>query len=131
MKKSNLFVLLLTLHSLISVAQTNNAELQKMYDEDQRARSVSNINWMVLAKQDSLREVRVYEMIKDGNVVTAMDYYNTAMIFQHGRDTVASHMAVVQMQKAIELDTTINRWLLAAAIDRDLMRRNKPQIYGT
>jgi hypothetical protein len=34
-------------------------------------------------------------------------------------------------KKAIALDRNINPWLLAAAIDRDLMRRNKPQIYGT
>ncbi len=60
-----------------------------------------------------------------------MDYYNSAMIFQHGRDTLASSMAVKHMKKAIELDSTMNKWLLAAAIDRDLMRRGKPQIYGT
>jgi hypothetical protein len=34
------------------------------------------------------------------------------------------------MKKAIELDPTINKWLLAAAIDRDLMSRSKSQIYG-
>ena len=32
---------------------------------------------------------------------------------------------------AIELDSTKNKWLLAASIDRELMSRNKPQIYGT
>lgn len=53
------------------------------------------------------------------------------MIFQHGGDTLASSMAVKHMRKAIELDSSINKWLLAAAIDRDLMRRQKPQIYGT
>ncbi len=35
------------------------------------------------------------------------------------------------MKKAIDMDSTVDRWLLAAAIDRDLMRRDKPQIYGT
>jgi len=35
------------------------------------------------------------------------------------------------MKRAIELDNKISKWLLAAAIDRDLLRRNKPQIYGT
>ena len=70
-------------------------------------------------------------MIKEGKIVTAKDYYNSAMIFQHGRDTIASAMAVKHMRKAMELDSTMNKWLLAAAIDRDLMRRGKPQIYGT
>ena len=109
----------------------NNAELQKMHDEDQASRSVPNIDWMILTRQDSLREIRVHEMFKEGKIVTAKDYYNSAMIFQHGRDTIASSMAVKHMRKAIELDSTMNKWLLAAAIDRDLMRRGKPQIYGT
>lgn len=109
----------------------DNAELQKMYDEDQGSRMAANINWAVLSKQDSAREHRVYELIKEGKVITGKDHYNSAMIFQHGRDTLASSMAVRQMRKAIELDSTINKWLLAAAIDRDLMRRGKPQIYGT
>jgi tetratricopeptide (TPR) repeat protein len=117
--------------ALLLFPLTNNLELQKMYDEDQRSRSVSNIDWKVLSKQDSLREARVYELIKSGQLVTGKDYYNSAMIFQHGRDTLASKMAVAQMRKAIELDSSVNKWLLAAAIDRDLMRRGKPQIYGT
>ncbi len=118
--------------SLSSFAQAkDNAELQKMYDEDQRSRQVSKIDWAVLGREDSLREARVYALIKEGKIITGKDYYNSAMIFQHGRNTVASGMAVKQMRKAIELDSTINKWLLAAAIDRDLMRRNKPQVYGT
>jgi hypothetical protein len=53
------------------------------------------------------------------------------MIFQHGTDTIVSLMAIKMMRKSIELDSMANKWLLAAAIDRDLMRRKKPQIYGT
>lgn len=109
----------------------DNTELNKMYEEDQTSRAKSIIDWNILSKQDSIREARVYELIKEGKIVTGRDYYNSAMIFQHGRDTLASGMAVKQMRKAIELDSTINKWLLAAAIDRDLMRKRKPQIYGT
>lgn len=124
-------LLALLLFPMSLCAQTNNAELQKMYNEDQTARMVKNIDWAVLSKKDKEREARVYDMIKAGEIVTGKDYYNSAMIFQHGNDTSASAMAVKQMKKAIELDSNINRWLLAAAIDRDLMRRGKPQIYGT
>ena len=130
--KNNCLPVLLLFCTFSACAQpSDNTELQKMYDEDQSARSSANIDWMVLSKQDSLREVKVYEFIKAGKIVTAKDYYNSAMIFQHGRDTLASSMAVKHMRKAIELDSTMNKWLLAAAIDRDLMRRGKPQIYGT
>ena len=131
MKVICLPVLVLLCTMSVYAQPSDNIELQNMHDEDQRARTSSNINWMVLSKQDSLREVRVYEFIKEGKIVTAKDYYNSAMIFQHGRDTLASSMAVKHMKKAIELDSTMNKWLLAAAVDRDLMRRGKPQIYGT
>lgn len=133
MKKAIYFpVLFLVFCSLTTFSQTaDNAELQKMFDEDQGARLAGNIDWTILSKQDSLREGRVWELIREAKITTAKDYYNSAMIFQHGNDTIASGMAVQQMKKAIELDTTINKWLLAAAIDRDLMRRERPQVYGT
>lgn len=128
---SNTKFLFLVLFPITVFSQTDNGELQKMYNQDQNSRMVKNIDWSVLSKQDREREKRVYEMINSGQIVTGKDYYNSAMIFQHGTDTLASSMAVKHMRKAIELDTTINKWLLAAAIDRDLMRRGKPQIYGT
>lgn len=117
--------------SQLIFSQSDNIELKKMYKEDQSARSTSKIDWKVVSKQDSLREIRIYELINSGQVITGKDYYHTAMIFQHGKDSVAYGMAVKQMKKAIELDSTINKWLLAAAIDRNLLSRNKPQIYGT
>jgi tetratricopeptide (TPR) repeat protein len=116
----------------LTFSQTqDNAELKKMYDEDQGARSVPQIDWNQLSKQDSLREIRNYELIKAGQLKTGKDYYHSAMLFQHGQDSIAYGMAVKHMKKAIEMDTTVNRWLLAAAIDRELNSRNKPQIYGT
>jgi len=110
---------------------TNNAELQHLYDEDQSDRLNGEIDWSIVGKRDSLREARIYEMLDANLVKTGKDYHNAAMIFQHGADTTASRMAVKMMRKAIDLDATQDKWLLAAAIDRDLMRRNEPQIYGT
>lgn len=112
-------------------AMTDNAELQEIYDEDQGDRKVAEIDWSVVSVRDSLRQVRVYEMLEEGLVQTAQDYKNAAMVFQHGRDIAASEMAVSLMRKAIELNPEMNKWLLAAAIDRDLMRKGEPQIYGT
>jgi tetratricopeptide (TPR) repeat protein len=132
MKRANLIkISVLLLLPMIAFSQTDNSELQKMYNEDQGSRKGKDINWAILSKQDKERESRVLEMINSKQIITGKDYYNSAMIFQHGNDTLASSMAVKHMKKAIELDTTVNRWLLAAAIDRDLMRRQKPQIYGT
>ncbi len=126
----NVFLLLFLCTT--SFAQNhNNSELEKMYNEDQSARKVQKIDWFQLNKDDSLRQRRAYEMLDSGRVVSGKDYYHVAMIYQHGKDTTASSMAVKMMKKAIGLDSTVNKWLLAAAIDRDLMRRKEPQIYGT
>ena len=110
---------------------TDNLELLQIYQKDQSERQKENIDWKILLRQDSLREIRVKQLLDSNKVRTSLDYHNAAMIFQHGLDTFASGMAVKLMRKSLELDSTANKWLLAAAIDRDLMRRNKPQIYGT
>lgn len=125
-------IVILLLFPLATYSQaTDNLELKKMFDQDQSARMVSKIDWNKLNNDDSLHRARVYEFIKQGKIVTGQDYYHSAMIFQHGKDSIAYGMAVKHMKIAIGLDSTVNRWLLAAVIDRELMSKNKPQIYGT
>ena len=110
---------------------TDNPELATIYEEDLADRRSQNIDWSVVSKRDSLREVRIYELLDSNKVRTSKDYHHAAMIFQHGRDSVAYGMAVKLMRKSVELDSNANKWLLAAAIDRHLLSINKPQIYGT
>ncbi len=110
---------------------SDNIELIEIYENDQSDRQTDNIDWNIVSKRDSLREKRVYELLDSSKVRTSKDYQNAAMVFQHGGDSIAYGMAVKLMRKSIELDSTANKWLLAAAIDRDLLSRNKPQIYGT
>lgn len=124
--------ILLALFSAKAFAQTNdNTELKQMAEEDQKARMTGQINWAILNKEDSLRRIRVFELLKENKVQTANDYLNSGIIFQHGNDTIASGMAVKTFKKAIEMNPDLNRWWYAAAVDRDLMRKGKPQIYGT
>ncbi len=109
----------------------DNQELIEIYKNDQADRRTDNIDWTIVSKKDSLREVRVYQLLDSNKVQTSLDYNNAAMIFQHGGDSTAYGMAVQLMYKSIELDSTANKWLLAAAIDRYLLSKNEPQIYGT
>lgn len=109
----------------------DNEELVEIYKADQANRQTQPIDWNIVSKRDSLREVRIYELLDSNKVRTSLDYHNAAMIFQHGRDSVAYGMAVKLMKKSIELDSTANKWLLAAAIDRYLLSKGEPQIYGT
>ncbi len=109
----------------------SNQELKAIYKADQEDRQTADIDWDIVSKRDEERQKRVYELLDSNKVVTSEDYANAAMVFQHGGDTIASGMAVKMMQKAVDLDSTRDKWLLAAAIDRDLVGRNKPQIFGT
>ncbi len=109
----------------------DNEELVEIYNADQADRQTQPIDRGIVSKRDSLREVRIYELLDSNKVRTSLDFHNAAMIFQHGRDSVAYGMAVKLMRKSIELDSTANKWLLAAAIDRYLLSKGEPQIYGT
>ncbi len=110
---------------------TDNKELEEIYKSDQADRQSQDIDWSIVSERDQQRRNRVNELLDSKLVITSNDYANAAMVYQHGGDTVASGMAVKLMRKAVELDANRSKWLLAAAIDRDLMRRGQAQIYGT
>lgn len=116
--------------SVHTEVKADNKKLIELHDADQLDRN-SGKDAALVRERDTQRRERVYEMLDSNLVVTGKDYYNAAMIFQHGLDSNSSKMAVMMMKKAVELDSSVNKWLLAAAIDRDLMYRGKPQIYGT
>ena len=111
----------------------DNAELKKMYEEDQSSRKMEKIEWDKLVKQDSTRRVEVLEMIKQNKLSTQNDYFHAAMIFQHGKDSTSYKLAYEYSKKASVMDTTnsLFRWLSAASYDRYLISIGKPQIYGT
>jgi hypothetical protein len=106
----------------------NNAELTEMYNLDQKDRSEAVPDLM---KRDDTRQVRLRQMLADGKVVSAADYYHAAMIFQHGQspdDYLLAHtMAVIAIGKG-KHDAL---WLAAATMDRFLQSSGKPQIFGT
>ncbi len=109
----------------------DNAELAEIYRLDQEDRSVDEIDWNVVGKKDRAREARVIQLLDSNKVRTSNDYQHAGMIFQHGKDSTAYGLAVKLLKKSIELNPKADKWLLAATIDRDLLSRNKPQIYGT
>lgn len=109
----------------------DNQELIEIYNSDQTDRRSANFGWEELNKRDLNRRKRVQELLDSNKVKSSIDYQNAAMIFQHGRGPKSYEMAVKLMEKSIEIDSTANKWLLAAATDRYLLSKNEPQIYGT
>ncbi|PHR74169.1 MAG: hypothetical protein COA67_02040 [Lutibacter sp.] len=140
MKKILLLILIVTISSCKTekkqesenkIIEIENTELIEIYENDQNDRMTDNINWYEVNKRDSLRRVRVHQLLDSGKVKTGKDLKNAAMVFQHGNDSTDYGLAVILMKKAIKKDTTINKWLFAAATDRYLLSKNEPQIYGT
>lgn len=130
MKKLLVVIMMLSIGTEVSFAQ-HNEELQEMADQDQQSRFSGNIDWEKLNWEDSLRRERVLVLMKSDSLITGKDYFNAGIIFQHGTDSIASSLAVASFGKAIKMDSTLNKWWYAAAVDRDLMRKGEPQIYGT
>lgn len=132
--KYSLIVLLLIFASCKNntkeIFYSDNLELQTLYDKDQEERH-SDTDWEIINKNDKIREQAVLGFIKNKTLHTSKDYSNAAFIFQHGEDSISYRMAIEMMEKAIQLDSTIDQNLLACAIDRELLSKNKPQIYGT
>jgi len=109
----------------------DNDELFNLYFNDQEDRMIDYIEWDYVHKRDSLRRVRVHQLIDSNRIRTSKDYKNAAMIFQHGKDSTDYGLAVRLISKSIELDSTQHKWLFAATTDRYLLSKGKPQIYGT
>ena len=140
MKKAFYLILVITILSCktekkqkseTQIDKFDNTELVEIYENDQNDRMGESINWPEVNKRDSLRRIRVHQLLDSGKVRTGNDLKNAAMVFQHGQDSIDYGLAVSLMKKAIEKDTAINKWLFAAATDRYLLSKGEPQIYGT
>lgn len=115
----------------------NNAELTRLYEEDQADRAGGPNNektdWAAVSARDTARQERVHQIVAEGGARSADDYYHAAMVFQHGDTDEEIAKAHELSVKAAELDPEhpSARWLAAASKDRLLMRQGKPQLYGT
>lgn len=113
----------------------NNAELTRLYTEDQadRTGNMETADWAAISARDTARQERVHQILAEGGARTGDDYYHAAMVFQHGDTNDEIAKAHELSLKAVELDPEhpSARWLAAASKDRLLMRQGKPQLYGT
>lgn len=116
----------------------NNAELTRIYEDDQADRSggpgaMEKADWTAIEARDKARQERVHQILAQGGAKTADDYHHAAMVFQHGDTDEEIAEAHELSLKAVELDPEhpSARWLAAASKDRLLMRQGKPQLYGT
>jgi hypothetical protein len=116
-------------------APPSNSTLVKLEAADQADRTPGHnkIDWSVVGPRDAQRRAQVLQLLADGNIRTADDYLNAAVIFQHGD-------SIQDTQLALAFATTATRMapsnrdaqiLRVDAWDRIMQESGKPQWYGT
>jgi hypothetical protein len=109
----------------------SNAEMARLFDADQAARTSDHIDWDVVAPQDAARRARVRTLLGGGALRSADDYWRAAFIFQHGdkpEDYLLAHgLAIIAAAKG-RRDAP---WIAAATLDRYLQAIGQKQVYGT
>ncbi|PCJ54374.1 MAG: hypothetical protein COA79_21900 [Planctomycetota bacterium] len=111
-----------------------NEYLQELKNQDQAVRhAVGDIDWEIVSKEDTERRMKVTEILKNGEVRSAEDFYNAALIFQHGPsvDDIQLAYSLARISSLLNPDDKDTSWLCAAAWDRHMEYRKRPQWYGT
>jgi hypothetical protein len=128
------FAVFISLVSFAANAQpTSNEELKVMVRNDQSKRSSTKIDWAAVDLRDKERAVKVTQMLREGQIKTAEDFYNAGLIFQHGSSAEEIKLAFSLATISARLDPShpAPKWLAAAALDRYMIWKKLPQWYGT
>jgi len=86
-----------------------------------------------LAAHDRDRREQALSLLRSGQLRTGQDYYQAAMILQHGttpQDYDLAH-ALATLAATLAPEDSQARWLAAASTDRWLLSRQPQQWYGT
>ena len=133
MSRTLLAVLLCLALGTATAHATDNRRLAEIFEADQQARSKEPIDWQAVAAQDRAHRTEVLSLLRANALRTSNDYFNAAIVFQHG-DTADDYLlalSLAQVAATLDPDNKPALWLTAAATDRLLMSRKVPQWYGT
>ena len=119
--------------SIAAIPSNHELAIIETADQADRTPGPSKIDWNVVGKRDAFRRAQVMQLLMAGDIRTADDYYNAALIFQHGESVQDIQLALAFATTAVRM-TPSNRdaqILMAQAWDRILVKSGKPQWYGT
>lgn len=108
----------------------DNMHLTQMATDDQQDRIQNNPRE---SANDEQRLLAVKELVEKDALKTARDYFNAAIILQHGHTPEDYLLANTLAKKAVQKNKNIPeaKLLIAQSQDRYLRRLGKPQWYGT
>jgi hypothetical protein len=110
----------------------NSAEVKALVDGDQTARQDGSFRTEAGRKADRDRNARMREIIAAGELHTAGDFFNAALVMQHSAGfsgyQLAHELAVCSLLLG---DRGSGRWLSTASYDRMLRSVGHDQRFGT
>jgi hypothetical protein len=116
-------------------AASISRELAELYQSDQADRldiqQLTPEQLTEVAARDEQRRARVTEIVLQGQLDSAEDYFHAAMVLQHGK-TPDEHLLAHELATVAGFkDHQIGKWLSAATLDRFLESLDRPQRFGT
>ncbi|MFL5814556.1 MAG: hypothetical protein ACJ763_13350 [Bdellovibrionia bacterium] len=116
-----------------SLQAEKSAELQKLASEDQEDRKgpVDSIDWKKVSPRDLQRRTQVAEIFAAGCFKDAKDYAAAALVYQHGDTADHAYQTFIWSKRAVQLGDGSRKWLMAAGLDRYLVRIGQKQLFGT
>ena len=105
--------------------------LQEIAAADQSDRSGPSVDWASVSPRDLARRIEVAELFARGCMVSAPDYAAGAIVYQHGDTADHAHQAFIWSKRGLDLNDESQRWLMAAALDRYLLRIGQKQLFAT
>ena len=114
-------------------AAKHSAEIAKMFEEDQAARTgeMTTEKIQKMVRDDEARLARIKVMVKQGLLSTAQDFYYAAFLFQHGSSFGEYHTAHELSVCAMILGSKGAKWIGAASYDRMLHSCGHRQRWAT
>lgn len=102
-------------------------------DQADRRAGPSGIDWSRITPRDQARRRAVMQWLARGEIRTGQDYFNAAVIMQHGDSVKDARMALAFAILAAQLDPVRveARQMTAMSWDRLLEDQGQPQWYGT
>jgi hypothetical protein len=113
--------------------ELRSAELLKIAEADQanRAGSYDSIDWNKVNPRDLKRRIRVAVIFAEGCFQKVSDYVSAAKVYQHGVTADHYYQAFIWANEAFKLGDESQRWWIAAALDRYLVKIGQKQLFGT
>lgn len=113
----------------------DNPRVKELFLADQAARNAEPDTGDVLTStaEDLERQRVVLSLVAAGALTTSTDYFHAAVVFVHGvsAENIALAYSLATLATRLQPTHPQAAFLAAAAWDRLMKRRNKPQWYGT